>query len=342
LGFSVFQRVLQNSLGKVLCCLVAAAAGASAHGGPLDELRLHSKLPPIDLARLKGGEIVATHGPFGSFKRGIYLESCYFIHAPMDAVGPALLHWNPLKRKNPEVRLYREFSLPASADVFKTLQLNSGVSDDRWLLGHTIEVLQGYQTGDLHLTEEEAAYLRRKPMTPSAAWQEILRRRSDALARGGLSAVAPYVSIEGISPGSEFRGLLTLAPKIARHFQLIIGAKPIISTGEPASEAVGYWEATKVRDHTTLQLGLFAARKGSDSWQLIDCVYYPSDTYFMALDLFQLWPVDGGTLVWQVGFVSAPFRTYLGGVDRFVAGKQMMQETLDIINAFRADVEKHR
>ena len=113
------------------------------------------------------------------------------------------------------------------------------------------------------------------------------------------------------------------------------------SNGTPASEAVGYWEMTKVRDHTTLQLGVFAAQKTANSWQLVNCVYYPSDTYFMALDLFQLWPVDGGTLVWQVGFVSAPFRTYLGGVDRYVAGKQMMQETIDTIKAFRADVEKH-
>ena len=62
----------------------------------------------------------------------------------------------------------------------------------------------------------------------------------------------------------------------------------------------------------------------------------------MALDLFQLWPVDGGTLVWQVGFVSAPFRTYLGGLDRFIAGKLMMQETLDTIIAFRSDIEKGR
>ena len=83
----------------------------------------------------------------------------------------------------------------------------------------------------------------------------------------------------------------------------------MVSAGEPASETVGFWEAFKARDHNILQLGLFAGRKESDSWQLIDCVYYPSDTYFMALDLFQLWPVDGGTLVWQVGFVSAPFRS---------------------------------
>ena len=60
----------------------------------------------------------------------------------------------------------------------------------------------------------------------------------------------------------------------------------------------------------------------------------------MALDVFQLWPVDGGTLVWQVGFVSAPFRSYLGGVDRYIAGKQMTQETLDTIKAFRAEFGK--
>ncbi len=67
---------------------------------------------------------------------------------------------------------------------------------------------------------------------------------------------------------------------------------------------------------------------------------HPSDTYFMALELIQLWPVEGGTLVWQVDFVSAPFRTYLGGVDRFIAGKQMTEETLDTIKTFRAHLER--
>jgi hypothetical protein len=180
-------------------------------------------------------------------------------------------------------------------------------------------------------------------MRPSEAWREILRRRSEALARGGLNAIAPYGTADNsISPGSEFRGLLSLAPKAARHFRPITGAQPMVSAGEPATEAVGFWEAFKARDHNILQLGLFAGRKESDSWQLIDCVYYPSDTYFMALDLFQLWPVDGGTLVWQVGFVSAPFRGYLGGIDRFIAGKLMMQATLGTIIAFRSDIEKGR
>src|SRR5262249_15606146 len=85
---------------------------------------------------------------------------------------------------------------------------------------------------------------------------------------------------------------------------------------------------------------LFVAQKSPNSWQLVDCVYYPSDTYYMALDFFQLWSVDGGTLVWQVGLASAPFRTYLAGVDRYFAGKIMTNETLATIRAFRSDVER--
>ncbi|RDJ94300.1 ATP-binding cassette domain-containing protein [Lacticaseibacillus rhamnosus] len=44
----------------------------------------------------------------------------------------------------------------------------------------------------------------------------------------------------------------------------------------------------------------------------------------------------------QIGFVSAPFRGYLGGLDRFIAGKLMMQATLATIIAFRSDIEKRR
>ena len=112
--------------------------------------------------------------------------------------------------------------------------------------------------------------------------------------------------------------------------------------GNPASEAVPYWEAYVVHGHTTLQLGLFAAQKADNSWQLIDCVYYPSDTYFMSIDLYQLWPVENGTLVWQASFVSALFRSYLGGADRFVAGKLQAAEAVRTIKEFRAEIEKHR
>ncbi|MEO7167068.1 MAG: hypothetical protein ABI787_01875 [Spartobacteria bacterium] len=334
---------LPRSLGRTLAGLLfPVLLSTTVTAGPLEELRSLSQLETIDLAQLKSGQIVTERGPNGGFSRGIYLESCYFVQAPMNVVGNALLHWDPVQHGDADVRFYREYALPAAADVFQKLRLDPAFSGDQWLLAQTAQAAENSAPGDLHLTPEELTLLRKKAEPPSAAWQEILRRRSEALARGGLAAVAPYSNDKSISPGSEFRGLLSLAPKAAKHFQPITSAAPLVAGGAPANEAVGFWEALKVRDHTTLQLGLFAARKSPDSWQLVDCIYYPSDTYFMALDLFQLWPVEGGTLVWQVGFVSAPFRSYLGGVDRFVAGKQMTQETLETIKRFRAGVEKRR
>lgn len=331
------------SLGKKYCALLAwATLGATAWAGPLEELRSLTQLPAVHVAQLKAGKIVTDRGPLGDFSRGIYLESYYFVHAPLEAVGDGLLHWDPLQHRDLDVRLYHEYAFPLTAGVFQTLRLHSGFAGDKWLLDQIARAAKTGEAGDLHLTNEELTFLHQEPMPANQAWQELLRRRSEALTSGGLAAVPPYGSDKSISPGSEYRSLLSLAPKAARHFQPITEAQPLAAGGKPASEAVGYWEATKVRDHTTLQLGILAARKSPDSWQLVDCVYYPSDTYFMALDLFQLWPVDGGTLVWQVGFVSAPFRSYLGGVDRYIAGKQMTQETLDTIKAFRADLEKRR
>ena len=335
-------KALRGSLGKTLCgLLLAAALGAPLEAGPLEELRFSAQLSQrVDLASLKNGQIICTRGALGTFSRGISLQSCYFIHAPMQNVGDALLHWDPLKHENLEIHSYREYSLPGAAAVFAKLRLEPGLPEDQWLLKQTDRATQTGEAGDLHLTNKEASLLAQKKMPASIAWQEILRRRSDALAQGGLAAVAPYGADRSLTPASEFEGLLSLVPQTARHFQPIAQARPLVAGGQPASETVAYWEARKIRDHHILQLGFFAAQKGPDSWQVVDCVYYPSDTYFMALNFFQLWPVDGGTLVWHVGLVSAPFRSYLGGIDRYFAGKIMTQATLATIKAFRADLEQ--
>lgn len=333
---------MQFSLGKCFLglLLTGALTAAVLADAPLERLRAVSILPPLDLAKLQRGEIVVERGPVGQFPRGVHLQSCYFVRAPMDVVGNALLHWDPVKNRDPDVRLYRAYEMPGSPNDFQNLRLDTAFGGDNWLLVRSAQVGRGEAVPDLHLTKEETTLLGQK--APNEAWREILLGRSRALARGGLASVAPYRSGENISPGSEFRGLLTLDPKAAQHFQPILKTRPMAAGGKVPSETVAYWDATKVRDHLTLQLGLLAAQKNADSWQLIGCTYYPSDTYYMSLDLTQLWPVEGATLVWQVGFVSAPFRTYLGGVDRFVAGKLMTEETIATIKTFRAAVEKSR
>jgi hypothetical protein len=307
---------------------------------PLEQIKSLSYLPSLDLARLKRGEIVVERGSLGDFPRGVHLQSSYFVSAPIATVGGALLHWDPVEHHDPEIRLYHEYVLPGSAGDFKTLRLQVNSPNDKWLLDRIAEVSRGSSVQDLHLTNEELALVRGKD--GDTAWQEIMHGRAAAFARGGLAAVPPYWSGRKISPLTEFRGLLGLAPNTAKHFEPIINSQPLTVDGKPASEAVSYWEAYVVHEHTTLQLGLVAAQKGDTSWQLINCVYYPSDTYFMSIDLYQLWPVENGTLVWQVSFVSALFRSYLGGVDRFVAGKLQTEETVRTIKEFRAELEKRR
>lgn len=339
-----------GSLGKNLGGIAAACLTVSlAQAGPLEELRAVSHLPAVDLAQLKSGKILTQRGEDAGFSRGISLESCYFIPAPPATVSARLLHWDPTRHPKMETRLYKEYPMRAPGAAFEAVRLAYRVENDRWLLDHTYAIADGGGAGDLHLTAAEVDLIQKRVPKISAAsaqvrearandaWGEILRRRSDSLASGGIGALAPFGSDPSISPGSEFRGLLTLNSTAAHHFRPVLNAQPLSAKGPAADDAVGFWESAIVRGHTTLQLGLFAGRKAGDSWQLVDCIYYPTDTYFMSLDLFQLWPVDGGTLVWQIGFVSAPFRSYLGGVDRYVAGKQMTAETLDTIRAFRAD-----
>lgn len=343
-----------QSLGRILGGVAALFLGWNvAQAGAIEELRSLSHLPPIDLAQLKSGKILTQRGSEGDFARGISMESSYFVPAPIAAVGDRLLHWDPTKHSKSDTRLYRSYKLGSSGEAFQSVRLSSPIENDGWLLDHTFAIADGGAVRDLHLTADEAELIRKGVPKKGAAasqardarandvWGAILRRRSNSLASGGIRAVAPYSSGDkSISPNSEFRGLLPLDPSAAKHFGPILHARPFSSGGSASGETVGYWETTIVRGHTTLQLGVFTGRKSAHSWQLVDCVYYPTDTYFMALDCFQLWSVDGGTLVWQVGYVSAPFRSYLGGADRYIAGKQMTGETIDTINAFRASFGK--
>jgi hypothetical protein len=345
-----WQSLGRNFGAVAAVCLTLNAANAAE---PIEELRALSHFPQVDLAQLKSGKILTQRGSEGDFARGISVECCYFVPAPPAEVGKRMLHWDPTKHPGSQTRIYREYPLNSSREAFQSVRLSSGIENDRWLLERTFSIADGGGADDLHLTAPEVDLIRKnvpKKDTGSVqarearandVWGEILRRRSDSLAANGIGGVAPYGSDDkSISPGSEFRGLLPLSPSAAKHFSPILNARPFSASGSAPDESLGYWETSIVRGHTTLQLGVFTARKSTASWQLVDCVYYPTDTYFMALDCFQLWPVEGGTLVWQVGYVSAPFRSYLGGVDRYVAGKQMTGETVETIKRFRASFGK--
>jgi hypothetical protein len=332
-----------------LCVGVCFSPFALAFGaGALEQIRASSKLPGVELEKLKRGEIIDARGPLGSFPRGVYIETCYFIRAPLQIVGDKLVHWDTSKHPELDVAVLREYNSPASPNVFDPLALTSSKTTDKWLIDQTTQMLASGKPGELFVTANEAAAAHlSNQSTPDQRdtkvndfWKKILASRDRAVATGGLSALPHFFASNiDISPRGEFDGLMKLAPKISTHFQPLLATKPLAGGEFAADEVVPYWQQTRVRGHTTLHGGFVAARK-MKSWQVVDCTYFTSDTYFMSVTLYELFPIDNGTLIWQIDFVSAPFRSYLGGADRFFAGKEIVKETAKTIRLFRADVEQ--
>ena len=179
--------------------------------GALDQIRPISKLPEIDLPKLEQGDIVSARGPLGNFPRGIYAETCYFIHAAVPVVGEKLLHWNSAKHPELDISALREFHWPAPANVWDALALSSSRREDRWLTERTWQLrsVSDAKT-DLHVSRADITSFqemaRSAPNNSSAQqrdgivnafWRKLLRSRDDALASGGLAAVPSY-SADGV------------------------------------------------------------------------------------------------------------------------------------------------
>ena len=332
----------------LFAALTISPLGATFAASPIDQIRSASRLPTLDLDKLKHGEVAGVRGPLGSFPRGVYVESCFFVRAPLPAVGETLLHWDTSKHPEFEISLLREYNWPTPANIFDSLTLSSNHAKDKWLIDRTWQTLTSGKPGELFVTANEATTARLTGASPNQRdtkvnefWKMILASRDKALASGGLNALPHFsASYIDMSIRAEFDGLMKLAPNVAAHFQPLIGARPFAGDGNPADVIVPYWQENLVRGHTTVHNGFLCAQKRSASWQLADCTYFTSDTYFMSITLYELFPVENGTLVWQIDFVSAPFRSYLGGADRFFAGKEMVKESAKAIQLFRRDVEK--
>lgn len=332
--------------GVLISLLVFSSAFAAE---PIEQIRSLSGLAGLDLGNLKRGEIVSARGPLGNFPRGVYVEACYFVKAPIQAVGEKLLHWDTSKHPEIEVSILREYNWPAPANVFDPLALSSNKAKDKWLIDRTWQTLTSGQPGELYLSANESSAAKssaqpspeQRNAKVNEFWKKILAARDKAIASGGLNALPRFSAANiDISIRGEFDGLMKLAPKIASHFQPLIKTRPFAGEGDLADEVAPYWQQSRVRGHTTLHEGFLVARKSSTTWQMADCTYFSSDTYFMSVTFFELFPVENGTLVWQIDFVSAPFKPYLGGTDRFFAGKEMIKGTAKTIELFRRHAER--
>lgn len=328
--------------------LIAAASfwpHPARAANPIDQIRAASGFKELDLEKLKRGEIASERAPLGNFPRGVYVEDCFFVRAPLGTVGEKLLHWDTSRHPELDVAHLREYSWPAGPAVFEALRLSSSRGKDKWLIDRTAQALTSGDPDGLFVAAGEIApaLIRadQRDAKVNEFWKKILAARDQAAASGGLSALPRFQAGKTeLSIRGEFDSLMKMAPKIASHFRPLLAGKPFAESGSSPDEIVPYWQESIVQGHTGLHTGFLAALKRPASWQVADCTYFVSDTYYMSVSLYQLLPVEEGTLVWQVDFISAPFRSYLGGTDRFFGGKEMIKGAAKSIRLFRADVEK--
>ena len=330
---------------------VSFVAAVRIAAGPLDEVRAASSIQNLDLEKLRGGEIANARGPLGDFARGVYVESCYFLRAPPPVVIAAMQKWDPTRHRELEVSAFRDYALPSTPAVFNSLILNSGRPQDRWLIDKTFELAKAGET-ELHLNAGDMALVRSSlgqesqssghgDAKVSEVWRTILHRRSEALGTGGLAAVPSYRAADTeIAARAEFEALLKMAPAIAARFASLTNGRPFSAAGLAPDSTNMYWEASLVRGHTGLHNGVLCTRKNANSWQAVDLSYYVSDTYILSMTLYEIWPSDRGTLLWQIDFVSAPFHNFGNAVERTFAGRELLKEAAQWIRLFRSDLER--
>src|SRR4029077_18310348 len=101
-----------------------------------------------------------------------------------------------------------------------------------------------------------------------------------------------------------------------------------------------YWELLDVYDQGVITLGASYNRADANGiQQTADALYYASGGYYVALTLYQMWPVttDGkhSTLVWGGDMISSTSLAELHGVERLGSESAMMKDISKAITFFR-------
>jgi hypothetical protein len=162
-----------------------------------------------------------------------------------------------------------------------------------------------------------------------------------------MSAQAPYDHAgPSVRASEEVNGLLREQGKIRSQFSGLLGATGI-GRGAGSLRPELYWELLDVDDQGVVTLGASYSRGGpGGTYQATDVLYYASGGYYVALTLYQMWPVtvEGkpSTLVWRGDMISAASLGSLHGVERLGSESLMMKNITKAVTLFRRDTSGGR
>lgn len=327
----------------LLLLLLLFARSTIALADPSSELAGFSVFDKIDIGELAKGDVKTQHGPPMS-DRFLSVQSCYVVPGSPAQQIEALRKWDPTKHR--ELKVFLHSDLPASPGPANFAKLKNAPDNGavRTLVDTTKKL-----GSELQISKEEAKKLSEggegggaMPASVAHFWSEILAARAKSFASGGTSAQPGYDHTgESIRPNEELNSLLKQHDKIRKQFSGFLGQTGIgRSAGSLTPEL--YWELLEVDDRGVVTLGASYNHGGAGgTYQAADVLYYASGGYYVALTLYQMWPVTaegkGSTLVWRGDMISSASLASLHGVERLGSESAMMKDISKAITLFRRD-----
>jgi hypothetical protein len=340
-----FQRHFSTRTCSLLVMVSLFGVGVTiARGDPVSELASFSVFDKVDLAQLAKSDVKTAHGPPMRTPRFLAVQSCYVAPGSPAQQMEALRRWDPTGHRELKVFLHSDLpSNPAPAN-FEKLKNAPGNSSVRSFVTATEKLSPELQISKDEAKKFSAAAGEGGAMPPAVAafWTDVLTARTKTFVSGGMAAEPPYDHAgPSVRAGDEVNGLLREQGKIRQQFSGLLGATAI-GRGAGSLRAELYWELLDVDDHGVATLGASYSRGGAGgTYQSADVLYYASGGYYVALTLYQLWPVtvEGkpSTLVWRGDMISSAELGSLHGVERLGSESVMMKNISKAVTLFRRD-----
>lgn len=330
-----------SGAAALIACLTLGSTIALAD--PAGELASFSVFDKVDIAELARTP-KTVHGP-PMPGRFLSVQSCYVMPGAPAQQIEALRRWNP--SKHPELKVFLYSDLPGSAGPANFAKLKSapGNSAVRGLVEATQKL-----SPELQMSKEEAKKFSAggaeggggaMPAPVAGFWSDVLAGRANLFAKGGTASQPSYDHTGNpIRANDELNSLLKQQDKIRKQFSGFLGATGI-GRGAGSISPEHYWELLEVDDRGVLTLGASYSRAGGESSQAADVLYYASGGYYVALTLYQMWPVTvegkASTLIWRGDMISSASLASLHGVERLGSESAMMKDISKAITLFRRD-----
>jgi hypothetical protein len=325
------------------------AGSTIARADAVSELAAFSIFDKVELAQLAKSDVKTAHGPPMGNPRFLSVQSCYVASGSPAQQIEALRRWDPTRHRELKVFLHSDLPGNPSAANFSKLQN----APDNGPVRSFVSVTQKLSP-ELQISKDEA-----KKFSPAGAggsampaavakfWSDVLAARTRSFSSGGTSAQPPYDhGGQAIRVSDELNGLLRQQEKIRRQFSGFLGNTGI-GRGAGSLSPELYWELLDVDDQGVVSLGAYYNRGGAGgSYQAADVLYYASGGYYVALTLYQMWPVNvegkASTLVWRGDMISAASLGSLHGVERLGSESVMMKDISKAVTLFRRDTSGSR